>query len=96
MVRKNNSRVGENQDKVNKCSICGEKYTVHDPDAPNMDKKNGRMFRFPNEWNKQEIVAHKLGHVESTKARRVLGKILRLLDKDRKQVLDFIKDHYDG
>jgi len=88
------NRFGENTVKIHKCSVCGKKYTIHDENKPNIDKKNGNMFRFPNEWNKAEINAHKLSHVESPKARRVLGKVLKLPENVRKQVLDFVTDHY--
>jgi len=90
------SRFGENPAKIHKCSICGTKYTIHDSKNTNKDKKTGQPFKFPNEWNEQEITAHKLSHVESPKARRVLGKLLKLPENVREQVLDFINEHYDG
>ena len=88
------NRFGENRAKVHKCSICKQRYTVHDPKNPNRDKKNGSIFRFPHEWTENEVVAHKLSHIKSPKARRILGKILKLPEDIRGQVLDFVTKHY--
>ena len=95
-MRRKTSRFGENEGELHKCSICGEEYTIHDTKNPNKDTKNGKIFRFPNEWTESEIEAHRISHIESPKARRILGGIDKLSDSDREQVLSFINDHYDG
>lgn len=90
------NRFGENTAKKHKCSDCGQEYTIHDPENPNEIKKDRKVmtFRFPNEWNEQEVLAHKLSHVESPKARRVLGKIVRLPENVREEITDFLDKHY--
>ncbi len=77
------------------CSICGEKYTIFDPKNPRKNKK-GKVSRLPNEWSEEEEMAHILAHVESIRARRLLGGFVSLHKDDRKTVLDFINEHYAG
>ena len=96
IMRNKRSRFGVNPAKLHKCSICGEKYTINDSKDPNTDPKNGKVYRFTNEWTESEIEAHKISHVESPQARRVLSKVLQLPENVREQVLDFINEHYDG
>jgi len=95
-MRQKISRFGENDGKLNKCSICGEEYTIHDSKNPNKykNKRDGseHVFRFPNEWTESEIEAHRISHIESPKARRILSKMLILSDDVREQVLDFIDE----
>jgi len=79
-----------------KCSICGEKYTIFDPKNPRLNKTNNKPARLPNTWTEEEEMAHKIGHVESVKARRVIGGIVALSQDDRKEVLGFINEHFAG
>lgn len=77
------------------CSICGEKYTIFDPKNPRLNKK-GKFSRLPNQWSEDEEMAHKIGHVDSVRVRRILGGFSVLLKDDRKKALDFINEHYAG
>ncbi len=78
-----------------KCSICGEEYKIYDPENPRLNKKR-KAARLPNEWSEEEEVAHRIGHVESVKSKRAIGTIINLSEADRREVLDFINEHYAG
>jgi len=84
-----------------KCSICGEKYIAYDPKNPNFSKYKNKAGKrvpimLPNEWTEEEEMAHKIGHVESVKARRAIGGIVALSQDDREEVLNFINEHFAG
>jgi len=79
-----------------KCPIdgCDAEYTLYDAKNPRLykNKKIGKPSRLPNTWTEDEVMAHKIGHVESPKARRIIGKFMTLSQKDKKEVSDFIND----
>ena len=85
------SSYGVNKAKVHKCSICGQKYTVHDSKNPNKDGE-GKIFRFPNEWDANEIVAHRISHLELVDAKRLSGKFITMSSDAKSEFLDFVKD----
>lgn len=72
-----------------KCDICKQEYTVYDPKKPNLDKDK-KLFRYPDEWNEKEVIAHRLSHVSSPRVRRILGKFIKLLKIEKAEFLDFI------
>jgi len=84
---------GVNKAKKHKCSICGQEYTIHDPKNPNVELNSvkKKYFRFPDEWNEEEILMHKINHLESSKARRLIKKYIKLVEEDRRAFLGFIK-----
>ena len=90
------SRFGENEGAVLTCPVddCDTEYTLHNPESPNKDKKNGKVFRFPDEWTEKEVLAHRLSHIKSPKAKRILGGFEVLSETDRKEVLAFLEEHY--
>lgn len=78
-----------------KCSICGVEYTIFDLKVAKPNKY-GEVVRKPNQWTEKEELAHKLSHVESVRARRILGGIVTLHKEDRETVLKFVNEHYAG
>jgi len=85
---------GTNKAKKHKCSICGQEYTIHDPKNPNMELHSikEKPFRFPDEWNEKEILAHRISHIESSKARRLAVKFVSFTKSDREEFQNFIKE----
>jgi len=85
---------GVNKCKKHECDICGQEYTIHDPENPNVDKVEGKFFRFPDEWNEGEILAHKISHLKSSKSIRFVRKFVTLTKDVREEILDFIDEYY--
>jgi len=88
-----NRNHGENNAKRHKCSICKQEYTIYDPKNPNKSK-DGKFFRFSDEWNESEILAHKISHIKLSKSRRLVAKFVTLTQDEREVILSFINTMY--
>ncbi len=83
---------------IQKCSICVEEYTILDPENPRFNPVSSRGGRrkvisnLPNAWTEDEILAHKISHVKSPKARRIIGGFVRLTKDEQAEVTTFIYD----
>jgi len=66
------------------CPICSKKYAT---EAAEGVKESDRM------WDEDEVLAHKINHIESGKVKRVVATIMEITEDQRKEVLDFIQKY---